>query len=167
MPLFGGLTLETTVVQSPKVPVATFGPVCSTMTPASQCSVASRRTTTKCRPTQLRCARPQPNCFGLSQNVCVNSGLRGVVVLNLSVVVRVFFRPQLPQSRMKGVEGEKNAGVGRYCRAAVFGNGPGGSVRRLTLTALPQSFSKPGTQQTIRTAQRSRKQACPLLQFTQ
>jgi hypothetical protein len=29
------------------------------------------------------------------------------MVLNLSVVVRVFFRPQLPPSRMKGVEGEK------------------------------------------------------------
>jgi hypothetical protein len=26
---------------------------------------------------------------------------------NQIVVVRVFFRPQLPQSRMKGVEGEK------------------------------------------------------------
>jgi hypothetical protein len=31
----------------------------------------------------------------------------GVMVLNLSVMVRVFFRPQLPPSRIKGVEGEK------------------------------------------------------------
>jgi propanol-preferring alcohol dehydrogenase len=48
----------------------------------------------------------------------------------------------------------------------VFGDGPGGSVRRLTLTALPESFSEPDTQQTIRTTQRSRNMKAMVLPKT-
>jgi hypothetical protein len=43
---------------------------------------------------------------------------------------------------MKGVGGEKKCWGLPFCRAKAFGDGPGGSVRRLTLTALPQSFSR-------------------------